>query len=54
VRAGHTLPVTPQSLADLQTVLADFIKNPLDKSNLPGFANPLCEADPNSAQCLAK
>jgi type VI secretion system secreted protein VgrG len=49
--SGSQYKKPPQSLADLQTVLADFIKNPLDKSNLPGFANPLCEANPNSSDC---
>jgi hypothetical protein len=45
-------PATPQS--DLQAVLSKFILNPLDKSNLPNFANSACETDPTSVQCLTK
>ncbi|MDR0702381.1 MAG: hypothetical protein LBF61_08265 [Azoarcus sp.] len=40
------------SLADLETVLADFIVDPKNKKNLPTAKNALCEAEPTSIGCM--
>jgi type VI secretion system secreted protein VgrG len=49
--SGKRYKKPASSLTDLQAVLEKFIINPLDKSNLPSFANPICDNEPNSIQC---